>query len=222
MNRNGAVTPGVVGAEPRSLDAPDCTVLSPELSRSRLLGRANLEPSNDLADGCRRVDHDVCSVSGERRLPELHLFGPIEEQKRRALELRLASGDRWEEHDLLFPTRGRYRHVKGGMVGAGVPGRPQHPNALYVRFKNRLKECGLEGFDPDRVKAIRLHDLRHTAVSVLINEAGMRAEDVQRVVGHADLKTTQAYRAVDDEPANMAAAAFDEILGVSDERAGLA
>lgn len=50
-------------------------------------------------------------------------------------------------------------------------------------------------------------------MSVLINEVGMRAEDVQHVVGHADLKTTQQYRAIDEEPANLAAAAFDKILG---------
>ncbi|MGH9311754.1 MAG: tyrosine-type recombinase/integrase [Vicinamibacterales bacterium] len=138
----------------------------------------------------------------------------LKEQKRRSLELRLASGESWEEHDLLFPSTGKHRHNRTrGMVGGGIPGRPQHPNALYIRFKNQLKKHGIEGFDAERIAAIRLHDLRHTAVSVLINEAGMRAEDVQRVVGHADLKTTQAYRAIDDEPANQAAAAFDAILG---------
>jgi len=117
------------------------------------------------------------------------------------------------------PSRARSpRSLRGPPRCGGIPGHPQHPNALYIRFKNQLKKHGIEGFDEERIKAIRLHDLRHTAASVLINEAGMRAEDVQRVVGHADLKTTQAYRAIDDEPTNQAAAAFDSILGTTDAR----
>lgn len=48
-----------------------------------------------------------------------------------------------------------------------------------------------------------------------VNEVGMRAEDVQRLAGHADLKTTQGYRAEDPEPGARAAAALDELLGQS-------
>jgi integrase len=47
----------------------------------------------------------------------------------------------------------------------------------------------------------------------LINEAGMRAEDVQALAGHALLLTTQAYRALDEEPAARAAEALDVLLG---------
>lgn len=136
----------------------------------------------------------------------------LREAKKRTLELRLASGENWVEHDLLFPSRGRRRTARGGMAGDGTPGAPQHPNALYVRFKRRLKAVGLEGINPDRVHSLRLHDLRHTYVSVLINEAGMRAEEVQRLAGHADLKTTQHYRAEDQEAGQRAAAALDRLV----------
>ena len=141
---------------------------------------------------------------------------PLRRQKRRALEMRLATGEGWVEHGLLFPSRGRYRHARTrGMVGEGSPGQPQNPNALYKRFKARLKEAGLEGFDPERVARIRLHDLRHTFVSTLVNEGGMRAEEVQQLAGHAHLMTTLGYRAEDDGAGARAAAAMDELGAIS-------
>ncbi len=97
------------------------------------------------------------------------------------------------------------------MVGEGSPGQPQNPNNFYKRFKARLHEVGLEGFDPERVARIRLHDLRHTFVSTLVNEGGMRAEEVQQLAGHAHLTTTLGYRAEDDAAGARAAAALDEL-----------
>lgn len=99
----------------------------------------------------------------------------------------------------------------GGTAGDGTPGAPQHPNALFVRFKQRLKAVRLEDINPDRVHTLRLHD-RPTYVSVLINGAGMRAEEVQRLAGHADLKTTQHYRAEDHKAGARAAAALDRLV----------
>ncbi len=137
---------------------------------------------------------------------------PLRRQKKRALEMRLQAGADWEHHGLLFPSRGRYRHPRTrGMVGEGSPGQPQNPNAIYKRFKARLGEAGLDGFDPDRVARIRPHDLRHTFVSTLVNEGGMRAEEVQRLAGHAHLTTTLGYRAEDDEAGARAAAALDAL-----------
>jgi integrase len=129
--------------------------------------------------------------------------------KRRALELQLAAGDRFEDHGLLFPSRGAHSDPVGRWVGSGIPGRPRFPNDLSRKFRKRLREVGLEGFDPERVSP---HALRHSFVSALINEAGMRAEDVQALAGHALLVTTQAYRALDEEPAAEAAAALDRLL----------
>lgn len=137
---------------------------------------------------------------------------PLRRQKRRVLEMRLAAGEAWLDHGLLFPSRGRHRHPRtNGMVGEGSPGQPQNPNALYKRFKAQLRAAGLEGFDPDRVERIRLHDLRHTFVSTLVNEGGMRAEEVQRLAGHAHLTTTLGYRAEDTEAGARAAAALEDL-----------
>jgi integrase len=142
----------------------------------------------------------------------------LRDAKKRTLELRLASGESWVEHDLLFPSKGRRRTARGGMAGDCVPGAPQHPNALYVRFKRRLKQVNIDGIPRERLLRLRLHDLRHTFVSVLINEAGMRAEEVQRLAGHADLKTTQHYRAEDHEAGARAAAALDRLIALESRR----
>jgi integrase len=94
-------------------------------------------------------------------------------------------------------------------VGKGNAGDPRHPGVLSRRFRARLREVGLDGFDSERVSP---HGLRHSFVSSLINEAGMRAEDVQRLAGHALLVTTQQYRSEDEELAAAAAEALDAML----------
>ncbi|NJL33926.1 MAG: site-specific integrase [Chloroflexaceae bacterium] len=42
-----------------------------------------------------------------------------------------------------------------------------------------------------------LHQLRHTRATELL-EAGLRLEDVQRVLGHKSIKSTQVYAAISD------------------------
>jgi len=130
--------------------------------------------------------------------------------KRRALEVYIAAGRSDEPDLLLFPSRGRHLNAAGRSVGKGNPGDPRHPGVLNRHFRARLREVGLDGLDSERVSP---HGLRHSFVSSLINEAGMRAEDVQRLAGHALLVTTQQYRSEDAEPAARAAQALDALLG---------
>lgn len=54
------------------------------------------------------------------------------------------------------------------------------PNALYKRFKARLRSAGSTASIRTGSSGSALHDLRHTFVSTLVNEGGMRVEDVQR------------------------------------------
>lgn len=48
------------------------------------------------------------------------------------------------------------------------------------------------GFIIFSLRAIRFHDLRHTALSQLV-EAGINLKVVQSIAGHADIKTTTKY-----------------------------
>lgn len=54
----------------------------------------------------------------------------------------------------------------------------------HTYWKNILKECNIEDF--------RLHDLRHSYASFMIN-SGCTLYEVQKVLGHSDPKMTQRY-----------------------------
>lgn len=67
----------------------------------------------------------------------------------------------WKDHGLVFPS----------MVGT-----PKNPSNLDRQFKALLKDAGLP--------AIRFHDLRHTAVSLMI-AAGQPINVISRRIGHS-------------------------------------
>ena len=76
----------------------------------------------------------------------------LREHRVRQLEERLALGERWQEHDLVFPS------------SIGTPLEPR--NALH-RFKQLLKKAGL----PDQP----FHNLRHCAASLLLAQGSCRS-----------------------------------------------
>lgn len=51
----------------------------------------------------------------------------------------------------------------------------------------------LRRLDADLGSHIRLHDLRHTAAALMARDPSLSLPDVQRVLGHANLSTTQHY-----------------------------
>ena len=71
------------------------------------------------------------------------------------------AGDKWQEHGLIFAN-----HLGG----------PIHPRNLLRDFKSLLRDAGLP--------AIRFHDLRHTAASLMLNH-GIPVIVVSRRLGHA-------------------------------------
>jgi integrase len=79
---------------------------------------------------------------------------------------RLAAGGRWVENGLIF---------------ANSLGGPIHPRNLLRNFKQLLRDAGLP--------AIRFHDLRHTAASLMLN-AGIPVIVVSRRLGHARASIT--------------------------------
>ncbi len=79
---------------------------------------------------------------------------------------RLAAGDKWVENGLIF---------------ANSLGGPIHPRNLLRNFKQLLRDAGLP--------AIRFHDLRHTAASLMLN-AGIPVIVVSRRLGHARASIT--------------------------------
>lgn len=74
---------------------------------------------------------------------------------------RIATGDKWQENNLIFTS--------------GV-GSPVDPRNLLRDFKKLLRDAGLP--------AIRFHDLRHTAASLMLNN-NVPVISVSKMLGHA-------------------------------------
>ncbi len=97
--------------------------------------------------------------------------------------------DQWKENDLIFPT------------SVGTPGDPGNLRKDFLRV---LGKAGLPH--------IRIHDLRHSAASIMLNR-GVPPIVVSRRLGHAKTSTTldiygHLYMESQDEPARI----MDEIL----------
>jgi integrase len=82
------------------------------------------------------------------------------------LEERIAAGQLWQDHDLVF---------------AQPNGRPIERKSDWRAWKSLLDEAG--------VREVRLHDGRHTAATLLLSE-GVHPRVVMEVLGHAQMRTT--------------------------------
>ena len=92
--------------------------------------------------------------------------------KARQQEERLAAGGQWSEHDLVFSTR------TGGALDAANVRR---------EFKAACKAAKIEGTWTPR-------ELRHSFVS-LMSSSGVPVEEIARLAGHANTRTTEVvYR----------------------------
>jgi integrase len=98
-------------------------------------------------------------------LPKIARAVLLEQQDQQA-KIRDAAGELWTDHDLVFTTS----------VGA-----PIEPRYLNTHWEGIRAQAGLPG--------IRLHDLRHTVVSLLL-ELGTPPHVVQAIARHADLDVT--------------------------------
>ncbi|NLF50091.1 MAG: site-specific integrase [Leptolinea sp.] len=106
--------------------------------------------------------------SGVRRIAvgELTMDKLRKHKTNQELEKELA-GFHWVENDLVFPS---------------VIGTPMDPHNLLKEFKAMLKKAGL----PE----MRFHDLRHTSITLILNEIGAPVKAAQQRAGHASPSTT--------------------------------
>ncbi|WP_431880980.1 tyrosine-type recombinase/integrase [Micromonospora chalcea] len=133
----------------------------------------------DLDQGTLRVQQTVQRVAGTLHvldaktedseavlpLPEVTWLSLMEHQERQQAE-RAGLAEVWEDHDLVFPSE---------------RGTPMEPTNLSRSFARLRETAGLPG--------VRLHDLRHTVVSLLM-ELGVPPHVVQAIARHADVKVT--------------------------------
>jgi integrase len=102
---------------------------------------------------------------------------------------KLAAGELWEEHDLVF---------------CGVDGKPIDPRDDWEEWAAILKAAGVPHHG--------VHSQRHTAATVLIDE-GIALTVVQEMLGHSDIRITRGYvhtasPVARDAAARMGAALF--------------
>ncbi len=105
------------------------------------------------------------------------------------LEERLAAGSEWQEHGLLF---------------AQVNGRPIDPGSDWKSWKALLALAS--------VRDARLHDARHTAATLLLQQ-GVPARVAMQILGHSQISLTLGtYSHVVPELAQEAADRIDRVL----------
>lgn len=134
----------------------------------------------DLVQGVMRVEVQMQTVAGEqvweeakgrKRQRRIHMpaavIQSLREHRIRQEQERMTAGDRW---------------VEWGVVFAKKDGTPYRGDGLYQHFQRSLKRAGLA--------PRRFHDLRHSCASLLV-AMDVPIEEVQEILGHADLAFTK-------------------------------
>ena len=99
------------------------------------------------------------------------------------------AGERWVEHDLIFPN---------------FLGKPLDARQVGVEFRAACARAGLG--------RVRFHDLRHTSASLML-QARVPARVVSERLGHADVGITlNVYSHVIEEMQSEAAAAIESVV----------
>jgi integrase len=100
-----------------------------------------------------------------------------------------ATGERWVDHDLIFPSKS---------------GTPLDPSSLRLDFARMLGLAGLP--------KIRFHDLRHTTASLMLNH-GIPVIVASKILGHSKPSITMdIYGHLYNEMLHEAAQLMDELV----------
>lgn len=133
----------------------------------------------DLDEGLLHVRQAVGSVKGRVEIKGLKTKGSrrtiplaeplivaLKQHKRTQNERRLMHADLWHDNDLVF---------------ASDTGSPINPDNLSSDYRRLVQAAG--------VRRIRVHDLRHTYVSLAL-QAGVNIRVISELVGHSDIRIT--------------------------------
>lgn len=112
----------------------------------------------------------------------------LKEAWRHQKKIKEAAGDKWEDWDLRFPNS---------------VGKPMEPRDDWEAWKWLCKAAS--------VRDARLHDARHTAATLLL-EQGVDIRVVQEILGHSTLAVTKRYTHVTSRLAQDAAERMSRAL----------
>ena len=135
---------------------------------------------------------------------------------------------RWEDVDFenrlwLVPRskNGRPRYIQLGQRAvdilqerhANATGNPLvFPNPSTGREYQCIFHCWRVAREAAGLPNLRIHDLRHSFASALVNE-GVPLFDVQELLGHSSIKTTQRYAHLSKERLQASARRIDDVYG---------
>ena len=185
----GRLPDSLVGALPRTKSA---------LKRPRVYSPGQI---SQLLSACDRYKHRVffsTLYSAGLRVDEAcHLRPEAIDSARMQIRVEKGKGKK-ERHTLLSETLleelRRYHHVyrpQQWLFYGRSPEIPLSSRTIQIAFKKLVKRAGL----PDKGGP---HSLRHSFATHLL-ESGVEITIVQRLLGHANVKTTMGYLHVRDE-----------------------
>ncbi|WP_158750254.1 site-specific integrase [Acidobacterium sp. S8] len=118
----------------------------------------------------------VKSEASDRTIPLMPIAAEALKRRRdRQQAERLAAGSKWKQDEgYIFTSRHGHRVMS------------EEP---LVTLK---KQMAAARFSPDRIAAIRFHDLRHTTADILQN-AGVDLKVIQTVLGHSNFQITAKF-----------------------------
>lgn len=102
----------------------------------------------------------------------------MKEYKKEQEKYRKCIGDRWRGNDWVFIAE------NGENISINSP---------YVKFQKLIKKYNKTVPDEEKLPVISLHDLRHTAASLLIRSNKVDLKSVSAKLGHADMATTMKF-----------------------------
>lgn len=158
-------------------------------------GYADVKYTLDYGKGGHYTFAPPKTERSRRRVP-LNATAVAALRRHRAQQLlqRLALGEAWSDEDLVF-TDELGRALRGNHI-------------LQRQFAPLLKETGLP--------AIRLHDLRHTAASLLAHQ-GVHITAVSQLLGHSSTSMTlDIYSHVFPDTQRDATSTLDSLVGATD------
>lgn len=116
----------------------------------------------------------------------------------------------------LQAWRARVPESPHGLVWPREDGQPKHGNVDRAEWRTLQQLAGIT-----REKPYQLHELRHTAATVML-ENGVDPEVIKEVLGHAAILVTMKYAHVNQELKQKAVAALDRGLTVRERSDPLA
>lgn len=152
-------------------------------------GHLRVEQTVVLVDGHPQTSKPKTNASGRKVPLDPDLVTVLRTHRKRQLEDRLAAGTGWTDTGYVFTNE---------------VGEPLHPDHISNRFEALVRDA--------KLPAIRLHDCRHTAASLML-DAKVPTKTVSELLGHSDVRVTLAiYAHVMPGTAEEAAAALTRMV----------